>query len=88
VQTALQQTTLLGAVEDQCQALLQAIKAAEGIGGFEEIDFLFGKIEGGFDQRAQFDQLLEQALISCENSPCSERTALRAAASSPRRSDR
>jgi hypothetical protein len=52
----------LGTVEDLSQALLQALKAAKGISRFEKVDFLVGKVEGGFDQGAEFRQLRQKGV--------------------------
>ena len=56
----MQQPSLLSAVENPGQALLQSFEPAESIGGFKEVDVFVGKIEAGFDQRAQLSELVKQ----------------------------
>ncbi|EXI85836.1 MAG: hypothetical protein AW12_02212 [Candidatus Accumulibacter sp. BA-94] len=60
---------------------MQAIHTTRRIGRFEEVDFLVREVEGRFDQGARSSiSSASKAFTSREKSPCSERTALRAAA--------
>jgi len=60
MQAALQQSPLPGALENPSQAFLQPVKAAKRVGRFEKVYVLIREIEGGFDQRPQLDQLVEE----------------------------
>lgn len=60
MQAALQQPPMLGAVDHLGHFLLQPVKPAKSIGGFEEVNFLVGKIKRRLHQRPQFDKLVEE----------------------------
>ena len=57
-----QNRALLGAGEHSVQLRLQGFELAFGIGRFEKIDVFFGKIERGFHQHAQGNQLINQGV--------------------------
>lgn len=80
VQTAVQQPALLRSLEHLLQALLQAVEATPGIGGFDKFTSSSGKSSAASTSARSSTSCASRALISRENSPCSERTALRAAA--------
>jgi hypothetical protein len=80
-QAVAQQRALARARRAPGQLRPPAVELATGIGAFEEVDLLFGEVQRGLDQHAQMHHLLAQLVMWRENSPASERAALRAAAS-------
>ena len=57
-----QQAALSRSFQHGVEPPLRSAQPFLGIGLLEEIDFLIGEIERGFDQRAQIDQTINKSL--------------------------
>ena len=60
VQALAQAGTVAGGGQQLAQGGVDGIELAGGVGALQEFDFFFGKVEGGFDQHAQVQQLVGQ----------------------------